>query len=699
MTRTTRNLFIFCLFLLTTHSAFAATIDDMGGNVQAMINGKKILFPALKTDIRADIQGDLATVTVKQVFQNPTDQVLNAQYLFPVNKDAAIYGMTMIVGDEIVEAVIQRKEEAKKIFDNAQKEGKAASLLTQHRPNMFTQNIANLMPGQPITVTLRYTQTVPKVDDYYELVVPLIVGPRYESAIAGKPVFAEEGEITVTPPEIRSDTTFGTWELEKLPHYPEVAGLSIPDTIDAARVGIEVHLRAGTAISHVHSRTHSIHASGEDSNKQVKLSKERIIDNADFVLRYQLADTHTSVGLLTAKDDKSGYFSLKIEPPALPAEAEITPREMVFVLDTSGSMNGMPMTASKIFMKHALKHLRPNDYFRIIRFSNNASEFTSTPVPATPENLTRGMEYVELLSTGGGTEMQTAITQAFAVPPQNNTLRIVVFLTDGYIGHEASLLQQINDTIGNARIYAFGIGSSVNRYLLDEMGRAGRGFARFIDPTEAPEDVAIELANKLESPVLTDISIDWGDMNVSHVTPSVIPDLFAGGSIRVQGKYTGSGTHTIRVNGKVVGHNASMPTQVKLPDENTPESHKAIALIWARSQIADWMRQLNTQNTEDKTALKNAITQLGLDYSLMTQWTSFVAVSRKVVNVDPATAKDVNVPLPKVKGVNKEAYGKLPTATQAQHFAGHSTPEPEFIGGLLIIALAGFVTTRRRKIA
>ncbi|MGB1539330.1 MAG: VIT and vWA domain-containing protein, partial [Rickettsiales bacterium] len=541
---------IVCCFAFSAGYASAATIDDLGGTVEAEVEGKRVLFPTLKTDVTADVQGDLATVTVKQVFQNPTHTPLNARYLFPLNKDAAVYAMTMEVGDEIVQAVIKKKEEAKKTFEKAKREGRAASLLTQHRPNMFTQNLANLMPGLPITVTLKYTQAIPKKDDYYELVVPLIVGPRYQPASAGVPPTIRDGDELVAMPDIRSDTAFGKWELEALPEYPYVAGLTIPDTIDKDRVSIRVNLNAAMPIQHIHSRTHEVKTEGEDKAQTVQLVQGRTIDNRDFVLCYQLAGENTAAGMLTAKNERGGYFSLMIEPPAMPDNAEITAREMVFVLDTSGSMSGEPISASKLFMKHAVQHLRPKDYFRIIRFSDSATEYTESPVPATPENVMNGLAYVNSLTANGGTNAMSSIDQAFLVPPHPGTLRIVVFLTDGYIGNESSILEEIHRKIGKARIYAFGIGTSVNRYLLSEMGRAGRGFARFIDPTEDTEDVAIELANKLESPVLTDIAIEWDGILAGHVTPAVIPDLFAGDSIRVQGRFEGSGEHTIKVHGR-----------------------------------------------------------------------------------------------------------------------------------------------------
>ncbi len=691
--------------LLLTCSVLAG--QDMSGTIEALTdNGQKINFPLLKTEMLAKVKGDLVTVTVKQSFANPSDKPLHATYLFPLNQDAAVHEMVMEVGDERVQAKIKRIEEAKATFEQAKQQGKAASLLVEHRPNMFTQDIANLMPNLPVQVTLTYIQTLPKVDGQYELVLPLIVGPRYQPAGTGVPP---------TPAaDVNSKTKLGQWEVEKLPAYPEVADLNSPAIIDKERVAITVELDGGLPIAELSSKTHTISEEKLSATQHViHLADGKTIDNKDFVLRYRLSGSKTQAGLLAHQDERGGFFSVQIEPPAVPAVKDIAAREMVFVLDTSGSMSGEPIAASKQFMLHALNNLHPNDYFRIIRFSNNAEEFTAEPVAATPENIKQGLHYVEGLTADGGTEVPTAIQQAFGKPAKENTLRIVVFLTDGYIGNESEVLQQIAEKIGTARIYALGVGTSVNRFLLEEMANRGRGFARFIDPTEKADDVAIQLAGKLESPVLTDISIDWGDLQVSDTTPVKIPDLFAGGAVRIQGKYQQSGQHTIKVNGLVNGRKAQLPITVTLPTSSNDQDNP-IPVIWARSQITEAMRQINTPShlrTESiaEDVLKAKVTELGLNFALTTQWTSFVAVSEKIVNAHPEQAEHSNVPLPMVKGVTAKAYGDNPqplvapvAAAQpmmlAQNFSGSSAPEPSTLAGLLIITIIGAWTCYRRKL-
>lgn len=678
----------------------APTPDDLGGQVRAEVDGRTIQFPSLKTDIKADVSGDLAYVTVVQTFVNPALVPLNATYLFPLNENSAVHAMEMRVGDEVVTAKIARKEAARQEFEAGKRAGKAAALLEQHRPNMFTQEVANLMPGATIAVTFQYVQTVPRVDGAYELAIPLIVGPRYVPAPATpSAVAANDAQMIDAGPAAQP---LGEWSFGPAPAYPPVNGLTAPQAIDEDRVAIVVNLKAGVAINHVTSATHAIATTGDDTQteRSVTLAAGRTIDNRDFVLRYALAGGAIQAGLLAHKDERGGAFSLLLEPPESPPAADVTPREIVFLLDTSGSMSGRPIDASKRFMATALGSLTPRDYFRVIRFANTASEFSSAPIQATPENIQHALTYVNALSADGGTEVLAGLRQAFNMPALPSARRLLVFLSDGYVSNEAEILRMVAANIAQTRTYVFGIGTSVNRYLLAEMAHLGRGFVRIVDPTEEASEAAVAFAKKLEATVMTDISIDWGTLSVSDTTPVSIPDLFAGDSIRIQGRYAGSGPHTIKVTGKINGRSATLPLSIDLPGETTGDATKAIPLVWARSQIADHMRELMAPPNLRQTGISDAaieknVTELGLAHALVTQWTSFVAVSQKIVNTDPGSAQDRGVNLPMVKGIGPKAYGATertrhvsnPVLTQAA-FSGAATPEPEMIGGLFAVLLS-----------
>jgi Ca-activated chloride channel family protein len=676
--------FVAMLFLLPP--AFAD--GGPGGALEAQLDGQTIALPVLKTEIDADVQGDVATVTVRQTFANPSDRPMHAKYLFPLNHGAAVFEMVMEVGSERIRAQIQEVRKAEQTFAKAKSQGKAAALLKEHRPNMFTQDIANLMPGVPIATTLRYVQTVPRVDGDYELVVPLVVGPRFQPPHAGRPPAKENVDQDLAPAS-------GTWEVEKLPSYPPVRGINLPETIDEDRVSIAVRLDGGVPVQAVGSATHALDTQVESERvRRIALASGRTIDNRDFVLRYRLAGAKTAAGLLAHRDGRGGYFSLLLEPPAVPAEADVTPREMVFLLDCSGSMGGLPMDASKAFLREALRKLRPTDHFRIIRFSDSANEFSEYPLAATPQNVAQGLSYVESLSGEGGTMMSAGVEQALAPATPAGSIRIVTFLTDGYIGNEQEILSLIKQRLNGARLYSFGVGAGVNRYLLDEIGRVGRGFTRYMDPTERVTEVAAELTERLQSPVLTDVEIDWGTLAPEEIYPAQIPDLFAGQSLRVQGRYGKPGTYTVTVKGLVQGRPARLPLTVQLPERSM--DGEAIALVWARAAIADAMTGLATPHGMADppafSAIQQRVTDLGLAFSLVTKWTAFVAVSEQVYNADAAGTPARPVPLPMVKGTQPSAY-----PNQAP-FTGAAGPEPATWLGLGLMGLLGCWLFRRQPV-
>lgn len=694
-----------CAFVTSIHLAAAAVPapDGLGGTMTAELDGRAVAFPLLRTDISAEIAGDLATVAVVQTFANPGTTPLDATYLFPLDDRAAVYRMTMAVGDEVIDARIAERAAARAAFDRAKSEGRNAALLEQHRPNMFTQSVANLMPGVPITVTLRYVQTVPRVDGTYELVVPLVVGPRYEPGPQGRAAAAAL-QSAVGSNEA-SPAVPGQWSFGPAPAYPPVAGLTIPPRhIEADRVGLTVALDGGMPITDVASPSHAL-VTAEDSpqRRRLTLASGRTLDNRDFVLRYRLAGDRTAAGLLAQHDARGGFFSLLLEPPQVPQADDVARREMVFVLDCSGSMHGLPLQASKAFMRRALDRLRPGDVFRIIRFSDAATQFSTSPLPATPANIRLGKAYVDGLISEGGTNVHTGIHQALAVPPSDGALRLVTFLTDGYIGNEEQILRLIHDHLGSARLFAFGVGSSVNRFLLNEMGRIGRGFTRYMDPTEDIDTVAEELAGRLQSPVLTDITIDWGGLAPHDLTADAIADLFAGQSLRLQGRYDKPGRYTVRIRGKVAGRSAELPVAVDLPESGG--SGEAVPMVWARMAVEREMNRLLLPQSLRPAATSDSdiqarVTRLGLDFSLVTQWTSFVAIANRRANPEPRLAQKASVPVPMVAGVGPGAYG-LPAAAAGAvsntGFTGSPAPEPASGLGMLAVMLTLAWAARQRR--
>lgn len=359
------------------------------------------------------------------------------------------------------------------------------------------------------------------------------------------------------------------------------------------------------------------------------------------------------------------------------------------------------MQASKAFMRTALKSLRPQDSFRIIRFSDSATAFSQAPLPATPDNIQRGLNYTAQLRGSGGTMMSEGIRQALAQPPVANQVRNVIFLTDGYIGNELEVLQLVETLRGDARLIAFGVGAGVNRYLLDELGRVGYGFTRYLDSTQEDETVqtvAENLAARLQTPVLTDIAIDWSALPVADVHPQRIPDLYVGDTLRLTGRFTQPASGEITISGRTGLRPLRLSQRVELSDS---EQQPVLRRIWARTAVDSLMHMAVTPPArrapeQDDQQIKAQVTQLGLRYDIMTRWTAFVAVSRQIVNADPAGNLDSEVALPQVAGVSAAAYPNTPS--------GFAVPEPSTFSLLGVLALVCGITrwlrqrTRRRSV-
>ena len=652
------RIFLTSFFIIIGASvSYSAPSDEMAGQVVSELNGKQISLPLLGSDYNISIEGSVATVQVSQTFYNPNDVALNAKYLFPLNQHAAVFAMKMEIGNEVIEAIIKEKSAAKAIFEQAKSEGKAASLLTQNRPNMFTQNIANLMPGLPIKVTISYVQTVPKIDGNYSLVVPMIVSPR----------FGQQAESQI------NDAS--GWKRTDLPAYPDVVGLNLEQSHPKPSLTMTANIRSGLPIDGLGSKTHLLDITGDDHQKTIRFQDVTNTSDRDLIISYSLQGDSIGAAVLGHFDQTGGYASVMIEPPKVIPVDMVTPRELIFLIDTSGSQNGLPLQASKKFMTVALDALRPTDHFRVIQFSSEIREFSRSSVRATADNITAGKRFVRNLSAGGGTDIDTAIRAAFDVTHSEGALPIVVFLSDGLVGNEAEVIKRIQKDIGNARIYSFGVGTSVNRYLMDGVAVSGRGYARYIDPTDNASEVAVQLAKDLKTPILTDIEIDWGKLKTSQATPNHIADLFEGGSTRVYARYLTGGKYTITVKGKVNGRPVELPMEIDLPNQVSDAPSNALPLIWARRQIAALTLDYNT-NMGNKSELQDRIIKLSLDYSLQSKFTSFVAVSKRVYNETPAANANKSVALPKVAGMSQLAY---PTAV-----TGSSTPEPETMLGLML---------------
>lgn len=598
------------------------------GAMLAKVEEKEIPLPLKHTDVKGQISGYVATVEVTQQFHNPYDEKIEAVYVFPLPQNAAINEFIMVIGERRIRGIIRERKEAEEIYRQAKRQGHVVSLLTQERPNIFTQKVANIEPGKNIDVNIKYFNTLAYLDGWYEFVFPMVVGPRFNP-----PGYTDGvGAVARGKGGISGQKT-------------EVQYLK-PGERSGHDISLAVDIDAGVAIEEIACTSHVITNSATSREKRtIKLSSLDSIPNKDFVLRYKVAGKTVKSALVTHRDERGGFFTLMLYPPDNLSYLTRAPMEMIFVLDCSGSMRGKPIAKAKEAIKRGLRKLGPGDTFQVIRFSNNASQFGPVPVPATRENIREAIRYVDDLRGSGGTMMIEGIKAALDFDHDPDRFRLVSFMTDGYIGNEVEILAAVNQRLGASRIFSFGVGTSVNRYLLDRMAKLGKGAVAYIGLDDSAGQIVDLFYERISHPALADVEVDWGDMQVTDVYPNRIPDLFVGRPVILTGRFKGRGNTTISVTGKVGDLRQEIAIPVNLDD--SAATHSGIACVWARKKI----ETLATQATHDTNPdLPGQIKQVALEYGLMSAYTAFIAVdsSRKTAGEHGVT---VAVPVPVPDGV------------------------------------------------
>jgi Ca-activated chloride channel family protein len=626
-----------------TKVARAQTNSATQGALQVIDSSGKATgtCPLKRTNVKAEISGFLSRVRVTQEFENPFKEKIEAVYTFPLPQAAAVDDMTMRVGDRTVRGRILRREEAQAVYEAAKNNGQVASLLDQERPNIFTQSVANIMPGERVTVEISYVETLKYEDGAYTFTFPMVVGPRY---IPGTPT-GRQGTGT------KPDT-------DQVPDASRITPPVMPQGMRAGHdISLEVALDAGVSLDGITSNSHEINVDRKSASSAVVSLKNRTeIPNKDFTLRYDVAGKLMADAVMTHRSERGGFFTMILQPPERVAAQDVMPKELVFVLDTSGSMDGFPIEKAKETMKLALDGLYPQDTFNLITFAGDTHVLFEKPVPATAENLKKAQAFLASRSGGGGTEMMKAIRTALDPSDAQDHVRIVCFMTDGYIGNDMEVIGEVQKH-PNARVFAFGIGSSVNHYLLDKMAEEGRGEVEYVSLNDDGSLAARKFHERVRNPLLTDISVDWSGLPVADIYPKRIPDLFGAKPVVLTGRYTGHGSGTIKLKGKMGGRDFVREIPVNLPEAEA--EHDVLATLWARTRIDDLMSKdyAGAQAGAMRDGLKETITQLGLEYRLMTQFTSFVAVEEMVVT-DGGQPRRVEVPVELPEGVSNKAIGE-----------------------------------------
>ena len=583
-------------------------------------------LPLKSTSAKVNISGVMADVLVTQVYKNEGQKPLEAIYIFPASTRAAVYGLKMTIGKRVIEARIQKRDEARRAYEQAREQGKTASLLEQQRPNVFQMNVANILPGDTIGVELTYTELLVPTDRVYEFVYPTVVGPRYSN----RPFeAAPTSEHWVKNPFLRQ-------------------GENPPYAFD-----LTVNLAAGLPIADLACPSHKVesHFSSPGLAK-VKLARyENRGGNRDFILRFRLAGEQIQSGLLLSEGDQENFFLLMMQPPKRVVKEQLPGREYIFIVDVSGSMHGFPLDISKTLLKNLIGRLRPADRFNVLLFSGGSSVLSEQSLPAGQENIDRAIRLIDRQQGGGGTELLPALKRALSLEKPEGYSRTLVIATDGYVTVEEAAFDLIRKNIGQANLFAFGIGSSVNRHIIEGLAHVGLGEPFILTRPEEALSEAERFREMIQSPVLTRIKVDFNGFSVSEVEPAGVPDLFAERPIILFGKWRGRPQGKITLTG--LSGEGPFREVIEVKGIAPQKTNRALRYLWARHRITI-LSDFNQLRSDDRRIRE--ITELGLTYNLLTAYTAFVAVDTEIRN-QGGSATTVKQPLPLPQGVSDYAVG------------------------------------------
>lgn len=621
-------------------------------------------LPLKSTQVDVRISGVIADVTVTQHYRNEGQRAIEARYVFPGSTKAAVYGMNVRLADRLITANIREKQQARVDYDNAKKQGKTAALLEQHLPNVFQMNVANILPGDDVRVELRYTELLVPESGNYQFVFPTVVGPRYNS-----PQSSQAGAAWVNKPYLPAGQAPATaFDLKlQLVSPVEIRSLgSFSHAIDVARPSAQ---RATVALR----------PSATPGN------------NRDFILNYSLAGNQVESGILLYQGPQENFFLAMVQPPRQVDAQAISPRDYIFVVDISGSMHGFPLDTAKSVLRELIGGLKPSDTFNVLLFSGSNRLLAPRSVPATQANIAHAIRTIEQMGGGGSTELMPALRRVYDEPKNPDLSRTVVVVTDGYVTVEREAFELVRRNLSQANLFAFGIGSAVNRHLIEGLARAGMGEPFVItDASQAPAE-AQRFRRMIESPVLTSVKARLEGIDAYDVEPAQLPDVLGERPVILFGKWRGNpgGQLVVEGRGATGPYRNTMPIATHASGDTA-----ALRYLWARHRIAALSDQEALEGGGDN--YKKAITQLGLQYNLLTPYTSFLAVDQVVRNPLAQDAPTVNQPSPLPQGVSNLAIGPAPGATPGAEVPG--TPEPATWGAAIVaLSVLAMVLRRARR--
>lgn len=583
------------------------------------------------TDVDAKISGYMARVTVTQKFHNSYKDKVEAVYTFPLPDQAAVDSMTMKIGDRVIKGDIKERGEARQIYQNAAAQGYTAALLDQERPNIFTQSVANVEPGADVNVEITYTQVLPFENGQYAFIFPTVVGERFIPA-AGQSE-GSQGE-RVKASSIVPDAALIT---------PPVKRRSGHD------ISMSVSIDGGVPIRNVRSELHDVETQMLATGSIVKLKQQNEIPNRDFILTWDATAASVESGYLAHKTGKDGYVTLMMMPPQRVERSQVAPREMIFVVDCSGSMRGEPIEKCKETMHYVLDQMNERDSFQIIAFNHQCDTLFSEPNQVTSSTRKTAHDFINRLQASGGTYIANAIEKACAIPAKSNRLRIVTMMTDGDVGNEFEAINMVKKLRNKSRWFPFGIGNGSNTLILNKMAEEGGGEAKLITLQTPAKQVVREFYDKISSPVLTDVSVQFEGGDIKDVYPKELSDVWAQKPLYFKARYGRGGKSKVLLKGFSAGKPYTQTLEINLPESETANS--SVEQIWARAKVDDLMSRdyLGVQGQTLQPELKKEIISTAVAHHIMTQYTSFVAVDLSHKTATGPVQK-VDVPVEPVDG-------------------------------------------------
>ena len=586
--------------------------------------------PRLATDIDITVSGPTSRARITQLFSNPTSEWVEAVYVNPLPEGGAVDTLKMVIGERIVVGEIKERKEAKAIYESAKRAGQKASLFEQERPNLFTNSVANIGPGETVLVQIEYQEPVHRSGNVSSLRVPFVVAPRYVPA----PV-AQTAEV--------SGRGWGEVS-DSVPDRDRIVAPVLDPAVEPPTnpVAITVRLNAGFPLGEVKSHHHAVTMEAPSADAcVVKLDAHVVPADRDFELTWTPAATAApAVGLFREHVGNADYLLALVTPPLLAdAKAKPLPREVVFVIDNSGSMGGTSIMQAKASLIYALERLKPADRFNVIRFDDTMDVLFTDPVVASPDNIGRAKSFVAALQARGGTEMVPPVKAALADRggAGERAIRQVVFLTDGEIGNEQELFETIAAMRGRSRVFMVGIGSAPNSFLMTRAAEIGRGTFTHIGSVDQVQDRMRELIDKLESPAVTNLAVRYSG-GAFDATPAPLPDLYRGEPVVIAAQVA-SLSGTLEISGLI----GERPWTVSVPVAKAAEG-KGLSKLWARRKITDAeMERRHNRITGDEADRR--ILALALDHHLVSRLTSLVAVDATPSRPQGARLTRADLPL------------------------------------------------------